>query len=138
MVDKKLAAFVDSLNDTEVLLDYVEQKNYLFIRDKPAIKHLIYRDYKYRKTLNANNEKIHCAFAVAKEAFLKLRRTFAYSKTFRFQQLFDYELLYLVESGIVKYKLLENLPKPEICPNNLQGTDRWEIYSLINYDIINY
>lgn len=124
MVDKNLAAFVDSLNDTEVLLDYVERQNYLFIRDKPAIKHLIYKDYKYRKTLNANNEKIHCAFALAKEAFLKLRRTFAYSKNFRFQQLFDYELLYLVESGIVKYKLLENLPRPEICPNNLQGTDR--------------
>lgn len=124
MVDKNLAAFVATLNDTEVLHNYVERQNYLFIRDKPAIKHLIYQDYKYRKTLNEDNEKIHCAFALAKEAFLKLRRTFAYSKTFRFQQLFDYELLFLVESGIVKYKLLENLPRPEICPNNLAGTDR--------------
>ena len=126
MVDKNLAAFVDSLNDTDVLMSYVERQNYVFVRDKPAVKHLVYQDYKFRKSLypDAKEGKAHCAFALAKEAFLKLKRTFAYSKNFRFQQLFDYELLYLVESGIVKYKLLENLPKPEICPHDLGGTDR--------------
>lgn len=124
LVDKNLAAFVETRNDTDILMNYVERQSYLFVRDKPAIKHLIYQDYKYRKTLNADNEKIHCAFALAKDPLLKLRRSFAYSKGFRFQQLFDNELLYLVESGIVKYKLLENLPTPTICPNNLGGTDR--------------
>lgn len=124
MVDKNLAAFVDTLNDTEVLVNYVERQNYVLVRDKPAIKHLIYQDYKYRKTLKADDEKVHCAFAVAKEAFLKRRRAFAYSENFRFKDVFDYELLNLVESGIVKYKLLENLPQPEICPNNLGSTDR--------------
>lgn len=33
-------------------------------------------------------------------------------------------LLHLVESGIVKYMLWENLPKAEICPQNLGGTER--------------
>lgn len=33
-------------------------------------------------------------------------------------------LLHLVESGIVKYKLWENLPKAQICPQNLGGTER--------------
>lgn len=30
----------------------------------------------------------------------------------------------MVESGIVKYMLLENLPNAEICPQNLGGTER--------------
>lgn len=124
MVDKNLAVFVDTLNDTDVLLTYVEKQNYVFVRDKPAISHMIYRDYKYRKTIKFNDEKVHCAFATAKTAFLKRRRTFAYSEKFRFQALFDHELLHMVEAGIVKYKLLENLPNAEICPNNLGGTER--------------
>lgn len=33
-------------------------------------------------------------------------------------------LLNMVEGGIVKFKLLENLPKAEICPQNLGGTER--------------
>lgn len=33
-------------------------------------------------------------------------------------------LLHLVESGIVKYMLLENLPNAEICPQNLLTTER--------------
>lgn len=35
-----------------------------------------------------------------------------------------YRLLHLVESGIVKYMLWENLPNAEICPQNLGGTER--------------
>lgn len=123
MVEKNLGTFSNELNDTAILWSMVEAQSYVFVRDKPAVQHLIYQDYKFRKRLG-DDEKIHCAFAVAKEAFLKRRRTFAYSKGFRYQQLFDYELLYLVEAGIVKYKLNENLPEPEICPNNLPSIDR--------------
>lgn len=36
----------------------------------------------------------------------------------------QFRLLHLVESGIVKYMLWENLPKAEICPQNLGGTER--------------
>ena len=32
--------------------------------------------------------------------------------------------MYLVESGIVKYKLNEGLPKAEICPQDLGSTER--------------
>lgn len=35
-----------------------------------------------------------------------------------------FRLLHLVESGIVKYMLSENLPNTEICPQNLGGTER--------------
>lgn len=133
MVDKNLVAFVDSsLNDTDVLVNYVEKQNYVLVRDKPAIQHLVYSDYKYRKTLKRDDEKVHCAFAMAKEPFLKRRRTFAYSQSFRFQPLFDHEILHLVEAGIIKYKLLENIPGMEICPPSLKGTER----QLRNGDLI--
>lgn len=40
-------------------------------------------------------------------------------------QLFlDQRLLHLVESGIVKYMIWENLPNAEICPQNLATTER--------------
>lgn len=35
-----------------------------------------------------------------------------------------YRLLNLVETGIVKYMLLENLPHAEICPQNLGSQER--------------
>lgn len=125
MLEKNLAAFVGStMTDSDILVSYVEKQDYVLMRDKPAISHLIYSDYKYRKTLKADDEKVHCAFATAKEAFLKRRRTFAYSQNFRFQALFDHELLHMVEAGIIKYKLLENIPGTEICPMSLATKER--------------
>lgn len=38
----------------------------------------------------------------------------------------------MVEGGLVKFKLLENLPKAQICPQNLGGTER----QLKNRDLI--
>lgn len=124
MVQKNLAQFVETLNDTDVLQKEVEKEARVFVRDKPAMSHLIFSDYKYRKTISLDDEKIHCPFAVAKTPFLKRRRSFAYPTNFPYRILFDSELLHLVESGIVKYMLLDGLPKAEICPNNLGGTER--------------
>lgn len=38
----------------------------------------------------------------------------------------------MVEGGLVKFKLLENLPKAQICPQNLGGTER----QLKNRDLV--
>lgn len=38
----------------------------------------------------------------------------------------------MVEGGLIKFKLLENLPKAEICPQNLGGTER----QLKNRDLV--
>lgn len=124
LVEKKLVTFTDSQNDTDILISMVEKKNLVFIRDRPAIDHLIYQDYRFRKTLSLDNEKIHCPFAISKTSFLKRKRAFAYPKSTKWYTLFDPELLHLVEAGIVKYMLLEGLPKAKICPQDLGGTER--------------
>lgn len=129
LLNKDIGKF-RSENDTEILIDYVQQKDYVFVRDRPAIDHLIYNDYRFRKTITLTDEKVHCPFAVSQTPFLKKMRAFAYpsndsvSSTSYWSELFDPELLHLVESGIVKYMLLENLPKANICPQNLGGTER--------------
>ncbi|XP_059617045.1 glutamate receptor ionotropic, delta-1 [Phlebotomus argentipes] len=124
MVEKNLVQFSASLNDTEILLQDVERRNYLYVRDRPAINHLIYSDYVYRKTISLTDEKIQCPFAVAKTPFMKRKRAFAYPKNSTLHLLFDPVLLHLVESGIVKYKLWKDLPDAEICPSNLVSTER--------------
>ncbi|CAO1399563.1 unnamed protein product [Diamesa serratosioi] len=124
LVNKKLGDFSSEFNDTEILLNEVQKKNYVFIRDKPAMDHLVYNDYRSRKEFARVNEKLQCPFAVSKEPFIKRKRAFAYPKDTKWNALFDPQLLYLVESGIVKYKLNEGLPKAEICPQDLGSTER--------------
>lgn len=73
------------------LLDYVEMKDFVFVRDRPAIDHLVYSDYKERKT-RYDDEKSQCPFAVAKNPFIKRKRTFAYNRSnFSYSSLFDPE-----------------------------------------------
>jgi glutamate receptor, ionotropic, invertebrate len=91
LVVKKLAEFSEEANDTVILMKSVEKKNYVFIRDKPAVDHLIYQDYKYRKNIDQFNEKVHCPFAVAKSPFLKRKRAFAYPLKTKWNALFDPE-----------------------------------------------
>lgn len=91
MADKNQAEFTPSTNDTYNLLEYVQRRDFVFVRDRPAMDHLIYRDYKYRKTLSTTDEKIQCPFAVSKTPFIKRKRTFAYKPDFPWQALFDPE-----------------------------------------------
>lgn len=51
-------------------------------------------------------------------------RAFAYSREFRWAELWDRTLQYLVEAGIVKHKLGYGLPNAEICPLNLGSKER--------------
>lgn len=91
MVENKRAIF-SVFNDSESLREYVEMKDYVYVRDRPAIDHLIYSDYKERKTRIINDEKLQCPFAVAKKPFITRKRTFAYSKgDFPYSSLFDPE-----------------------------------------------
>lgn len=131
-------------NDGAYLNTYVEGKNHIFVRDRPAIDHLIYRDYQQRRDQTAD-EKTHCPFATSKYPFLRRKRAFAYPMGTEWNALFDPEyvllvfshrqlrfyniflscrLLHLVESGLVKFMLLEGLPNTEICPLDLGSTER--------------
>ncbi|XP_054732870.1 glutamate receptor ionotropic, delta-1 [Anastrepha obliqua] len=124
MIRNNHAIFSKSSNDTFNLQNFVEKDGYVFIRDRPAIHHLLYADYRYRKTISMTDEKLHCPFAMAKEPFLKKNRSFAYPIGSNLSELFDPKLLNLVESGIIKYLSSKDLPNAEICPQNLAGTER--------------
>ncbi|SPP76120.1 glutamate receptor ionotropic, delta-1 [Drosophila guanche] len=124
MIQNNYAVFSEETNDTYNLQNYVERNGYVFVRDRPAINIMLYQDYLYRKTISYSDEKIHCPFAMAREPFLKKKRTFAYPIGSNLSQLFDPELLNLVESGIVKHLSAKDLPSAEICPQDLGGTER--------------
>ncbi|XP_030385532.1 glutamate receptor ionotropic, delta-1 [Scaptodrosophila lebanonensis] len=124
MIQHNYAVFSDATNDTYNLQNYVERNGYVFVRDRPAISHMLYHDYLYRKTVSKSDEKVHCPFAMAREPFLKKKRTFAYPIGSNLSELFDPELLNLVESGIIKHLSAKNLPSAEICPQDLGGTER--------------
>ncbi|XP_065360019.1 glutamate receptor 2 [Calliphora vicina] len=124
MAQQNYAVFTVATNDTYNLHNYVEKSGYVFVRDRPAITHALYLDYRYRKTISLDNEKIHCPFAKAKEPFLKKKRSFAYPIGSNLSELFDRELLNLVESGIIKHLSAKDLPNAEICPQDLGGTER--------------
>ncbi|KAH8307426.1 hypothetical protein KR044_011719 [Drosophila immigrans] len=124
MILNNYAVFTDASNDSYNLQNYVERNGYVFVRDRPAINIMLYRDYLYRKSVSFNDEKIHCPFAMAKEPFLKKKRTFAYPIGSNLSELFDPELLNLVESGIIKHLSATELPSAEICPQDLGSTER--------------
>lgn len=69
---------------------YVQKENYVYIRDRPAMDHLMYTDYKYRKTIS-KEEKVHCPFATAITPFMTRKRAFAYPKNSPWSSLFDPE-----------------------------------------------
>lgn len=57
MVNKKLTEFTTNGNDTDILLSLVKKKNLIYIRDRPAITHMLYEDYKKRKFYPKGQEK---------------------------------------------------------------------------------
>jgi glutamate receptor, ionotropic, invertebrate len=87
MVDKKLATWTTENNDTKVLLTDVLKKGRVFIRDKPAIDHLVYNDYRKRKT--EPTERLQCPFAMSKKVSLRRQRGFIFPKDTKWAKLFD-------------------------------------------------
>ncbi|KAG5684140.1 hypothetical protein PVAND_013381 [Polypedilum vanderplanki] len=123
MVDKNQAIFTNQNNDTDILLNQILKKDYVFIRDKPAIDHLVYNDWRKRKSLPS--ERLQCPFALSKLASLRRKRGFAYSSIgAKWKPLFDQQIIHAVESGLVKHRLAHGVPKAEICPQNLGSLER--------------
>lgn len=87
MLDRKLVEFSNKNNDTDILLNQVLKKNLVFIRDKPAIDHLVYTDYRKRKTLPS--ERLQCPFAMSKKVSLRRQRGFIYPRGSKWAKLFD-------------------------------------------------
>lgn len=89
MYDRGRVRFT-ALNDSEYLEDFVERRDFIFVRDRPAIDHVIYRDYQRRRDQTAD-EKVHCPFATSKFPFLRRKRAFAYPMGTEWDALFDPE-----------------------------------------------
>lgn len=87
LVERKLGVFTNMNNDTDILLNQVYKKNLVFIRDKPAIDHLVYEDYRKRK--REPSERLQCPFAMSKEVSLKRQRGFIYPLGSKWAKLFD-------------------------------------------------
>lgn len=85
-------AVLSNLSDPDNLKTYVENNHYVYIRDRPAVDHLIYQDYKERREKNSmSDEKVHCPFATSKYSFMRRKRTFAYQPNTTWNALFDPE-----------------------------------------------
>nr|CAH7737197.1 unnamed protein product [Callosobruchus chinensis] len=112
-----------NLEDKTIVEDYVSGKNMMFVREVSVLYHLMYSDYK-EKVKRGIEETKRCTYVVAKFPVFQFPRAFAYNSNFKYAQLFDSTIQHLVESGIIGYKLNENLPEAEVCPLNLGNTER--------------
>ncbi|GLV35186.1 Ionotropic receptor 76b [Carabus blaptoides fortunei] len=110
-------------NNTEILDYYVKKKEYLFIMEKPIVDHLMYGDY-LDKSRKGIPESDRCTFVITSWSVITRARAFAYNMNFKWKEVFDHTLQYLVEAGIIKYRLQEGLPNTEICPLNLNSKER--------------
>ncbi|RZB39912.1 glutamate receptor ionotropic, delta-1, partial [Asbolus verrucosus] len=123
--------------DRDILRQYVDKQNMMFIREKPVVEYVMYDDYK-EKTRNQIEEAKRCTYVITKFSVVSFSRAFAYSKNFKYKQVFDSTIQNLVESGIIKYKLREELPDTAICPLNLGNKERQLRNSdlLMTYEIV--
>ncbi|XP_074037794.1 ionotropic receptor 76b [Leptinotarsa decemlineata] len=114
--------YVD-LPDLDIVEQYVAKRDMMFIREKTIIRHVMYKDYRL-KTMRGVEEEKRCTYVMADFPIKKFPRAFAYAPNFKYAALFDRTIQYVVESGIIQFKLRENLPESEICPLNLGSSER--------------
>nr|AWT23327.1 IR76b [Hycleus phaleratus] len=120
-----------NFTDNYILGEYVNKRSLMFIRETPIIQHTMYDDYK-RKVRAGIDEEKRCTYVITTFDVMKMPRAFAYAKNFKYKVLFDKTILHLVEAGIIKYKLLKDLPDTQICPLDLGSKER----RLRNSDLI--
>lgn len=90
MYEKGKAVFTEQ-TDNDTLNDLVYEEDFVLVRDKPAISHLIYNDYMLRKVAFPKDEKKQCPFAAGKKPFMRRRRSFGYRHGFEFNFIIDPE-----------------------------------------------
>lgn len=110
-------------SDYQILKSYVSDRSMMFIREKPIIEYDMYDDYK-KKVANKIKEADRCTYVIADFSVMSFARAFAYNINFKYYELFNYAIQYLVESGVIGFKLYKGLPTAKLCPIQLQSTDR--------------
>lgn len=76
-------------NDFAILAYYVAKKGMMYIREKTVVDHVLYEDYK-EKTRKGVEESKRCTFVSTKFSIFSAHRAFAYSKAFKYSELFDH------------------------------------------------
>ncbi|XP_045478920.1 glutamate receptor U1 isoform X1 [Harmonia axyridis] len=109
--------------DADIMNTYVTNDNMMFIRERPIVEYDIYDDYKL-KVKNGVKEDKRCTYVLTKFHVFTASRAFAYSRQFKYYELFNDALQHLVEAGVIKFKLNEELPGTKLCPIQLQSQDR--------------
>lgn len=96
MYQKKLVDLIGNdnnypdLEDMDILSEYVTQQKMMFIREKSVVQHIMYKDYK-EKTKAGIEENQRCTYVVTKFSVAVENGAFAYSKNFKYKELFDVE-----------------------------------------------
>ncbi|XP_057653722.1 glutamate receptor ionotropic, kainate 4 isoform X1 [Diorhabda carinulata] len=109
--------------DRDILNTFVRKRKMMFIRETTVLKHVLYNDYK-EKASRGVDENERCTYVVAKFPIINFSTAFAYSREFKYQELFDLSIQRLIEGGIIEFKFKENLPDAEICPLDLGSKER--------------
>lgn len=76
------------MEDQRILSEYVQKRDIMFIRERPIADYILYDDYK-RKTKDGIKEEERCTYVITKFAVTSNNRAFAFSKKFKYKQVFD-------------------------------------------------
>lgn len=72
----------------DVLENWVNKHNLMYIGERPIVEHLMYNDYRSQNDPNIE-EKNRCRYVVTSWNVLTRPRAFAFSQTFPYYELFD-------------------------------------------------
>ncbi|KAK9869959.1 hypothetical protein WA026_006057 [Henosepilachna vigintioctopunctata] len=114
---------IRNASDENIMDTFVTKQDMMFIREKPIADYDIYDAYK-KKVKDGTPENKRCTFVLTKFSVFSTSRAFAYSRHFKYYELFNDALQHLVEAGVIKYKMNEELPHMKLCPIQLQSQDR--------------
>lgn len=77
----------EDVADALIMKNFVD-KGYMYMRDKPAVEHIMYQDY-LNKTKLEIAENLRCTYVITKWPMLKLPRSFAFRRDFEWADLFN-------------------------------------------------
>lgn len=74
--------------DNQIIKQFVDKSNMMFIREKPIVEYVMYDDYK-DKTKQQIPEEKRCTYVITKWSVVSFSRAFAYTQKFKYKRLFD-------------------------------------------------
>ncbi|KAK2587964.1 hypothetical protein KPH14_004047 [Odynerus spinipes] len=104
------------------IFDAIEKKK-LYLGERHYFQKLLFEDY-INKTRQGLEHKKRCTYVIMPGSILSKNRAFAFPLHSTIVDTMNEVLLSLVEAGLVKHVKQSDLPLAEICPVDLQSTER--------------